>query len=123
VATSFKHIVIDEIYPKALVLGHLSGCHQIDERSFHYGFRKYPLCARCSGVAVIFFPSIAVLLFVGSLSIMAAIILMVPLMVDGFTQLFTDYESTNIVRFSTGLLFGAGWASMVLSSIYFYMQL
>jgi uncharacterized membrane protein len=31
---------------------------------------------------------------------------LIPLGLDGFLQLFTVYESTNLLRFFTGLLFG-----------------
>ena len=33
---------------------------------------------------------------------------MIPLIIDGFTQALTSYESNNIRRFITGVLFGYG---------------
>jgi uncharacterized membrane protein len=35
-----------------------------------------------------------------------SILLMIPLVVDGFYQLFTDYESRNSTRLVTGFFFG-----------------
>ena len=52
------------------------------------------------------------------LSLMWAVLLMVPMVVDGFVQLATSYESTNPRRFVTGLLFGYGlWMLFVITSI------
>ena len=38
----------------------------------------------------------------------ASFIIMIPLIIDGFTQALTSYESNNIKRFITGVLFGYG---------------
>ena len=80
-------------------------CHCRDDRSFHYKGRKFPICARCTGELIgmiagillnfIFIPAVPVLLF-----------LLVPLVLDGGIQLLTTYESTNIRRLLTGILFG-----------------
>ena len=45
------------------------------------------------------------------------ILLCVPLMIDGFTQLLTDYESNNLARILTGAPFGFGLAILI-SSMY-----
>lgn len=43
------------------------------------------------------------------------LILLVPMMFDGFLQLLTSYESTNPRRFVTGFCFGWGaWGLVVL---------
>ena len=34
--------------------------------------------------------------------------LMIPMLIDGFTQKLTSYKSTNFRRFVTGFLFGIG---------------
>lgn len=38
--------------------------------------------------------------------------MMIPMLIDGFTQRLTTYESTNIRRFITGFLFGIGITSL-----------
>lgn len=46
---------------------------------------------------------------------------MVPMIVDGFIQLLTRYESTNPRRCVTGFLFGYGLTSLfLLSSVIAY---
>ncbi len=37
-----------------------------------------------------------------------AIVLIAPLVIDGFTQLFGLRQSTNEIRFATGILFAIG---------------
>jgi uncharacterized membrane protein len=45
------------------------------------------------------------------------VLLCAPLMIDGFTQLLTDYESNNLARIITGAPFGFGLAILI-SSMY-----
>lgn len=83
------------------------GCHCRDDRSFHYKGEKFPICARCTGELVgIIFSIFSCFFF--KISILAIVILMLPLIIDGGIQMFTSYESNNFKRFVTGLLFGYG---------------
>ena len=43
------------------------------------------------------------------LSIPVSILILLPMIVDGFVQLKTSYESNNRRRFVTGFLFGYGF--------------
>ena len=45
------------------------------------------------------------------------VLLCVPLLIDGFTQLLTDYESNNFTRPMTGAPFGLGLAVLIGASI------
>lgn len=97
----------DGIWIKLMRAGAMSGCHQRADRSFFLFGYQFPVCARCLGCAVGwcggfllyaccgFLPQLAVF---GSL-IMAA---------DWSVQRFWGVESTNLRRFLTGMLFGAG---------------
>lgn len=40
-------------------------------------------------------------------------LILIPLIVDGFCQMFTHYESTNRRRLLTGILFGYGFAALL----------
>ena len=46
----------------------------------------------------------------------ASFVLLLPLIADGFLQLKTPYESTNLRRVITGFLFGYGLFSLFLIS-------
>lgn len=91
----------------------LFGCHQRPERSFFYKGKQFPICARCTG-------ELAGLIigFVGwwflQLPSSVYILLLIPMSVDGFIQLLTPYESTNLKRLITGCLFGIGVISLFL---------
>lgn len=50
-------------------------------------------------------------------SLIISVIMMIPMLIDGFTQRLTTYESTNIRRFITGFLFGIGLTSLFLLSV------
>lgn len=84
--------------------------------------KQFPLCARCTGeligilVGIISFPFIR-------FSILFSVILLVPLLLDGFLQLLTDYESKNIRRCITGILFGYGISLLLLTSIVYVYSL
>lgn len=87
------------------------GCHQKPERSFRYHGKQFPLCARCTGeLAGILI--CAILFWFWHPSLIISVIMMIPMLIDGFTQRFTTYESTNIRRFITGFLFGIGITSL-----------
>ena len=109
-------------------------CHQKDVRSFYLNDNQLPVCARDTGLALGFlFGSILFMLtipvsdpfrmaltpfledrvfsmsrgIVILISLILAAIFMAPMAYDGLAQTFTDYESTNNIRFITGTLFGA----------------
>ncbi|GAA0108831.1 hypothetical protein UT300015_07180 [Clostridium tertium] len=44
---------------------------------------------------------------------------MIPMLLDGFIQLLTHYESNNIKRVLTGLLFGYALSNIFILSIIF----
>ncbi len=93
------------------------GCHCKSSRSFFYNGKQFPICARCTGEAVGIIFSIF-LFFFYTPSVKIAFLLMFPMIIDGFIQMFMiidgfiqmflKYESTNIRRFTTGFLFGIG---------------
>lgn len=99
------------------------GCHQMQERSFSVRGYQLPLCARCTGLLcghIIGF-------LLGCLTEVPlyAACLMLPLIADGTVQYLTAYESTNLRRVITGVLYGTGFmgccvraARMVLGGLF-----
>ncbi|MDE6953679.1 MAG: DUF2085 domain-containing protein [Erysipelotrichales bacterium] len=96
------------------------GCHCRPERSFHYKGQPFPICARCTGELVgILFGIVSYVILQFPLYI--NILLLVPMIIDGLIQLKTNYESTNIKRFLTGVLFGYGLVSIfIITSLEVY---
>ncbi|WP_300859758.1 DUF2085 domain-containing protein [uncultured Clostridium sp.] len=94
------------------------GCHCKADRSFYFKEKQFPICARCSGELLGILLSIFLYKFY-KLNILFSFIFILPLLVDGFYQLLTKYESTNIKRLITGILFGYGFFNLFLKSIFF----
>ena len=89
------------------------GCHQRPERSFFVKGYQMPVCARCEGELIgILAALIAVWFLRPSYWLMA--VMMVPLAADGLIQGLTKYESTNLRRLITGILFGFGITMIVI---------
>ncbi|MFW3146537.1 MAG: DUF2085 domain-containing protein [Thermoplasmatota archaeon] len=100
-------------------------CHGDPVRSFWFGGRPLPLCARCAAI----YASIPVGILLGlvlafiarpSLLIVTSIfaLLVLPGALDGLTQYWWKKESNNLLRAYTGFLYGTG---IGLGSIYIPM--
>ncbi len=83
------------------------GCHCRDDRSFYYHGEKFPICARCTGELIGMFLSLISCFFFRP-SAKISFLIMLPLIINGFAQALTQYESNNIRRVITGFLFGYG---------------
>lgn len=106
--------------------GKYARCHQMPERSFFLGSYQFPLCARCTGImigrllAVLLFPFLHLPLFSASpaipltVSLIVLPLLLIPLAVDGLVQKYTSYESNNLKRVITGILWGFASVSLIL---------
>ena len=87
-------------------LPRITGCHRRADRSFRWrSGLPFPVCARCTGELCGMLLAAATA-WLWSPPLWVQLLLTVPLVVDGFVQLWTRYESTNPRRFVTGLLFG-----------------
>ena len=80
------------------------GCHQMASRSFSFHNYQFPLCARCTGILVGEIIGIVCAFF--TVSHWQSIFLLIPMAVDGLTQLYEKRESNNILRLITGSLGG-----------------
>jgi uncharacterized membrane protein len=94
-------------------------CHQHADRSYFIGGNQMPFCARCTGI----FLGLTIGMVIGTIfrvkvGVGLYILTLLPMVLDGSIQLITPYESTNIVRFLTGLLVGV-FTSLVLCYIYY----
>jgi len=104
----------------AMELGKTCGCHQKPTRSFFVGRYQFPFCARCTGV--IGGEILALALFFFSFRPWWSLVLVAPLIVDGSLQYFNVLPSTNVRRFLTGLLGGAGFALFVLKVLHWFFM-
>lgn len=85
-------------------------CHQQASRSFFLNGNQMPFCARCTAIWLGFAIGLYFLLFykidLTERLLVVILIGLVPIGIDGIGQLFGFWESTNLVRFITGLLAG-----------------
>ncbi|MDR2623188.1 MAG: DUF2085 domain-containing protein [Methanobrevibacter sp.] len=87
-------------------------CHRRPDRSFHFKGKQFPICARCTGLVTGFLTALILELMFIRLPLMVGFCC-IPLIIDGGLQLATNYESNNIKRFITGLLFMIGFYSLI----------
>jgi uncharacterized membrane protein len=92
-------------------------CHRIPERTFNIRGHYFPVCARCTGfyLGALAYFVYAYYFYIdySPLLIIVAILMLVPTLLDGFTQLFGFRKSSNILRLFTGLIGGVGLAILI----------
>ena len=91
------------------------GCHCREDRSFHIRGKRLPLCARCTGELAGILGCLLSAPFLLP-SVPLALGLLIPMVLDGGLQALTPYESGNLRRLVTGLLFGYGLTALFLCS-------
>lgn len=92
-------------------------CHHRPDRSIRFlGLENY-FCSRCLGIIFGILIGILLLVFGIYLSFIIALISIIPLILDGLSQLFGYRESNNIIRLFTGLLYGIGTINYLISQL------
>lgn len=87
-------------------------CHQMPERSYFIFGNQMPVCVRCTGIYFGFLIGTIIYPFIRGLKTREIphrwilILALLPLGIDGFTQLIGLRESTNDLRIITGMFFG-----------------
>jgi uncharacterized membrane protein len=85
-------------------------CHQKAERSFFINNNQMPFCSRCTAIWLGLTIGLGFMIFykieLDEKFLILIILGFIPIALDGFGQLLHLWESTNIVRFITGLLAG-----------------
>lgn len=93
------------------------GCHCRPDRSFYFrDGTPFLICARCTGELL------GILVAAGSYwavhpTVVVSALLLVPLIADGLLQACTSYESGNLRRLLTGVLFGYGLTVLLFVSL------
>ena len=91
-------------------------CHQMAERSFIWGNRTMPLCARCTGIYIGVFFVLCFFLWKKRLQgnrpfsvtqIFLMLLCIIPMATDGFCSYIGLWESNQLLRVLTGSLIGA----------------
>ena len=89
-------------------------CHRIPERTFNIRGHYFPVCSRCTGFYIAAFSYFIFVYYFyvqyTPILILLAILMIIPALLDGFTQLIGFRQSNNILRLLTGLIGGVGLA-------------
>ncbi len=93
------------------------GCHARPDRSFYFRGKQFPICARCTGELIGLIAGIPIAVIWGWPKFYIVVLMMAPLVFDGFRQRLTSYESTNMRRLFTGIPFGIAFIFLL---IYFH---
>ncbi len=96
-------------------------CHRRQERTLKINSHYLPVCARCTGIYIgmfVFFLLQFFIEFSYELDLFfVSILLMLPTIIDGTTQLLKLRESNNVIRLITGFICGIGYLMLLLVSI------
>ncbi len=108
----------------------LNACHQLPHRSFIISGIPQAVCSRDIGIYLGAILGVLLPLYAKKLppilkSIKILLLATAPIALDGFTQtIFAWRESSNILRFTTGLIFGFGVLSYItLKLFHAYLEL
>lgn len=89
-----------------VALEYMFVCHRIPERSFFYKGKQLPICSRCTGILIGYLIGIIYILVNKKINILIELVLMIPMAIDGFGQLYKFWISNNTRRLITGILAG-----------------
>lgn len=103
------------------IAGNYSGCHQIPERSFFLNGKQFPVCARCTGVAIGQLTAVLTAPFHFT-NPAVNIILILIMGFDWFIQQINIRKSTNVRRLITGFCGGFGLFSLYITLIKFFIK-
>lgn len=96
-----------DIYDALVLLGEMSGCHRMPERSFFFKGKQFPVCARCTGAFIGYFIGYVTFPFF-RLPPLLCVLFCAIMFADWFVQRIDLLPSTNIRRLLTGTLCGMG---------------
>lgn len=88
-------------------------CHRRPDRSFFFRGRQFPVCARCTGIALGFITLPLFAFKIWSIGLGWALLLHLPTYLDGMSQATGRRESNNRLRLVTGFLCGLGQMAIV----------
>jgi len=88
-------------------------CHRKKNRCIKLKDYTFPICSRCLGLYIGLMLSVMLLYFFQMYYPFFCILLLFPLIIDSSAQYFFNYESNNLLRFSTGLLFSFGMVNLL----------
>lgn len=90
-------------------------CHRLPERTFKIGNYYFPVCSRCTGLYIGLIPAIILLQYLEyhPIFVLIGLLMIIPTLLDGFSQYCGLRISKNLIRFITGVMGGIGLAIII----------
>jgi uncharacterized membrane protein len=88
-------------------------CHRREERCLRIKGHTSFLCSRCTGLCIGIALAIVLTPLLTMVSEILRVLFLIPLLVDGFSQLLTSRTSNNALRLVTGILFPFGLSAVM----------
>ena len=92
------------------------------ERCLHFKGKPMRLCARCFAMLLGYMCTPVAVAIHLVLPFWVPIIMAIPLLIDGFTQRWGWRQSSNSIRFITGILFGIGQSILISTIVWTIVQ-
>lgn len=98
-------------------------CHQIPERSFHFGMHQFGVCSRCFGVysglavAVLVYPLWRNIDEIEPLPRLWLFASIVPMGIDWSLGMLGIWENNHVSRYITGFILGVGCATYIVPAV------
>lgn len=103
----------NKVWLTIMNFGSIMGCHQMAERSFFLKTYQFPICARCTGIAIGQFLAIILITLKVKINIFFSIFSLLVMIIDGGLQYFNYLKSTNYRRIITGILGGMAYINII----------
>ncbi|WP_404428479.1 DUF2085 domain-containing protein [Sutcliffiella horikoshii] len=112
-------------YIHAVITLRFFPCHKRKDRSLVIGGRQFPMCYRCMSILLGYFAVIPLLWLAADIAffkmVLLGILLNIPMVVDGYSQVRGWRVSNNFLRIFTGLMSGIGMSCIIVAgSIQFH---
>ncbi|MGD6873465.1 DUF2085 domain-containing protein [Sutcliffiella horikoshii] len=106
-------------YIHAVITLRFFPCHKRKERSLVIGGRQFPMCFRCMSILLGYLAVVPLLWLVADVSFLKlyviGVLLNIPMVADGYTQLRGWRVSNNFLRAFTGLISGFGMSCIIVA--------
>lgn len=98
-------------------------CHRKRERSLVIKGKQFPVCFRCMSILLGYIAVIPLYNLSIEFPIYIAVLMNIPMLMDGYTQLKGWRESTNVLRTITGLMSGIGQAMFIVTTSLYVVRM
>ncbi|WP_060666399.1 DUF2085 domain-containing protein [Bacillus sp. CHD6a] len=113
-------------YIHAVITLRFFPCHKRKDRSLVIWGRQFPMCYRCMSILLGYLAVVPLLWLAAEVSffklVLFGILLNIPMVVDGYSQLRGLRMSNNFLRSFTGLISGMGMSCIIVAGSFQFQR-